>query len=117
VKVAQSQIVNRLILSGLSGWLENENSTHEDVDQAKVHVERIIELVAVMPTTDELALIADPDPKFSIRAESQHQKYCEILVDHSRVLVSIKSVEENSDVIRSPMLLLHYPWLYGQCGR
>jgi hypothetical protein len=117
VKVAQSQIENRLILSGLSGRLENENPTHEDVDQAKVHVERIIELVVVMPTTDGLALIADLNPKFSIRAESQRQKHCEILVNHSRVLVSIKSIEENSDAVRSPMLLSHYPELYGQCGR
>jgi hypothetical protein len=117
VKVAQCQIENHLILSGLSGRLENENPTHEDVDQAKVQVERIIELVVVMQTTDGLALLADPDPKASVRSESQRQKHWERLVDHSRVLVSIKSVEENNDAIRSPMLLSHYPGLYGQWGR
>jgi hypothetical protein len=70
-----------------------------------------------MQTTDGVTLIADPDPKTSIRTKSQRQKNCEILVDHSRVLVSIKSVEENNDAIRSPVLLSQYPELHGHCGR
>jgi hypothetical protein len=117
VKPAQSQIRNRPILSGLIGQLENLNPTREDVDQEKVNVERITELAVAMQTKDGLALIASPDPKVIGLAERQRQKHCEILVDHSRVLVRIKSIEEDNDAIRSPTLLSQYPELQGRCGK
>jgi hypothetical protein len=70
-----------------------------------------------MQTKDGLALIADPDPKVSGRAESHRQKHCEILAYHSRVLVPIKSIEEDIDAIQSPMLLSQYPELHGRYGK
>jgi hypothetical protein len=117
MKAAQSLIGNRPILFGQSGQLENQNPTHEDVDQAKVNVERIIELAVALQTKDRLVLIACPDPKVRSCAEKQCQKYCEIMVDHSRVLVPIKSIEEDIDAIRSPMLFSQFPEFYGRSAR
>jgi hypothetical protein len=117
VKAAQSQIENRPILSGLSGQLERQNSIREDVDQVKVNVKRIIELAIAMKIKDGLVLIAYPDPQDSGRAVSQYQKLCEILAHHSRVLFPIKSIDEDKDPIRSPVLLSQYPELHRQCGK
>jgi hypothetical protein len=97
--------------------LEHESRTRQDVDQAKMNVEKISELAVEMQTKDGLALFAYPDPKVSSRAESHRQKHCEILADHSRVFVPVKWIEEDNDPIRNLVLLSQYPELYGWCGK
>jgi hypothetical protein len=79
-----------------------------------VYAEWIIELVVAMQTMDGLAQIAYPDSKVSGRAESQSQKQCEILVDHGRVLVPIKLIEEDNDAIQILVLLSQYLELHEQ---
>jgi hypothetical protein len=102
LKTARNQIGNRPISSILSGQLENLNSTREDVGQAQVNIERVVQSAAAAKATNRLALIAHPDPVDKERTKCQRQKLYKILIDCGRILVGMESAEEKNDPIQTP---------------